>query len=61
MRSQLTAQPINLSEQNQAVLDLLKPFQNHALIQHYQLIWQLEDHTVIDEHLRSALLDNLRQ
>ncbi len=48
-------------EQMHAALDLLSPFQNHSLIQHYQLIWQLEDHAGIDDHFRTALLDNLSQ
>jgi uncharacterized protein HemY len=61
MRYQLSAQPIHQPEQQQAALDLLTPFQNHALIQYYQLIWQIEDQTHLDDDLRSALLDNLRQ
>ncbi|MDE2420996.1 MAG: hypothetical protein KGO49_07445 [Gammaproteobacteria bacterium] len=49
------------SEQMPAVLDQLSPFQNHPLIQHYQLLWQVEDHSDIDDHFRTALLDNLSQ
>jgi uncharacterized protein HemY len=60
MRDQLSAQSISQPEQEHAALKLLTPFQNHALIQHYQLIWQLEEQTDLDKHLREALLDNLR-
>lgn len=57
MRHQL---PVH-SEQQHAALEWLSPFQNHALIDHYRLIWQLEDQSNIDEHLRTALLENLHQ
>lgn len=59
MRAQLQL-PVQ-SAQMHAALDLLSPFQNHRLIQHYQLIWQLEDYQGMDDHLRTALLDNLNQ
>jgi hypothetical protein len=61
IRHQLSVQPISQPEQLHAALDLLTPFQNHALIQHYQLIWQIEDKTHLADDLRTALLDNLRQ
>lgn len=59
MRAQL--QSSAQFEQMHAVLELLSPFQNHKLIEHYQLIWQLEDHMGLDDQLRTALLDNLNQ
>jgi len=59
MRAQL--QSSAQFEQMHAALELLSPFQNHKLIEHYQLIWQLEDHMGMDDQLRTALLDNLNQ
>ncbi len=57
LRSRLSDQP----EKWQSALEALAPFKSHALIQHYQWIWQLEDQPVLDEHLRASLLKNLYQ
>ena len=57
LRYRLSDQP----EQWQTVADTLISFQPHVFIQHYQLIWQLEDQPVLDENLRASLLKNLHQ
>jgi uncharacterized protein HemY len=57
LRDQRSNQP----EQWQSTLERLTPFKQHAAIQHYQLIWQLEDQPDLDEHLRASLLKNLYQ
>ncbi|GAC1373644.1 MAG: hypothetical protein NVSMB40_10110 [Aquirhabdus sp.] len=56
MRYQAASQP----EQSAAALALLSPYPNHALIQQYLLIWQLESAPQLDEQLRATLLNRIK-
>lgn len=46
-------------EQIDAALALLRPYHNHPLIQHFMLIWQIENQPNMDEHLRTVLLNKI--
>lgn len=46
-------------EQLDAALELLLPYQNHALIQQYKLIWQLERQPDLDDQFRATLLNKI--
>lgn len=56
MRHQALSQP----EQNDVALGLLSPYPNHALIQQYLLIWQLERSAQLDDDLRTKLLNRIK-
>ena len=46
-------------EQQAEALALLSPYDSHALIQKYLLIWKIETQPNIDEHLRQLLLNSI--